>query len=116
MRAGVRVSLMQRMSVMQRCRRATWKTWLGAALAVWLLLAEAFAVAHEYESAAHANGQACATCIASASFSAGNVAAPVQLESAVVAAVLVAAAAIVFFSVVPARRYARGPPRVSFTF
>jgi hypothetical protein len=106
---------MQRTSVVQRCRRATWKTWLGAALAVWLLLAEAFAVTHAYDSAAHANGQACATCIASASFSAGNLSAPLALESAAAPALLVAAAALVFVSVVPTRRYARGPPRVSFT-
>lgn len=99
---------------MQRCRRATWKTWLGAALAVWLLLAEAFAVAHEYDSAAHANGQACATCMASASFNAGSVTAPPPLESAAAPAVLFAAAALVFFFVVPASRYARGPPRISF--
>jgi hypothetical protein len=92
-----------------------WKTWLGAALAVSLLLAEAFAVTHEYDSATHANGQACATCVAYASFSAGNVAAPLQLESPVAPAVLGAAAALVLVSVVPARRYARGPPRVSFT-
>ncbi len=40
--------------LMRRCRNATWKTWLGAALAVWLLLAESFAVTHPFDSAAHA--------------------------------------------------------------
>ena len=101
---------------MQRCRQATWKTWLGAALAVWLLLAEAFAVAHEYDAASHANGQTCAVCVAAASFGAGNVAAPLGFEPAVASAFVAVAAAIVFLSAVPAGRYARGPPRVSFTF
>jgi hypothetical protein len=99
---------------MQRCRHATWKTWLGAALAVWLLLAESFAVAHEYES--HANGQVCAVCVSAASFAAGNVAALVHFEPAIATAFVVVAAGIVFLSVVPTRRYARGPPRGSFTF
>jgi len=99
---------------MQRCRNATWKTWLGAALAVWLLLAEAFAVAHEYES--HANGQVCAVCVSAASFTAGNVSSPVHFEPTIATAFVVVAAGIVFLSVVPTRRYARGPPRVSFTF
>lgn len=107
---------MRRTSVMQRCRRATWKTWLGAALAVWLLLAEAFAVTHDYNSGSHANGQACATCIAAASFSAGNVAAPFQLESAAAPVLPVVAAGIAFCSLVPTRRYARGPPPISFMF
>jgi hypothetical protein len=105
---------MRRPSVIQRCRNATWKTWLGAALAVWLLLAESFAVAHEYES--HANGQVCAVCVSAASFAAGNVAAHVHFEPAMATAFVVVAAGIVFLSVVPTRRYARGPPRVSFTF
>lgn len=106
---------MQR-SVLQRCRGATWKSWLGAALTVWLLLAESFAIAHQYDSAAHANGQACAVCVGAASFSAGAVPTPLAFEPAVFGAVLVAAVVLVFVSVVPTRRYARGPPAVSFTF
>ena len=101
---------------MQRFRRGTWKAWLGGALVAWLLLAESFAITHEYDVKSHANGQACAVCVVAASFGAADVAAPLDFEPAVVAASSAVAAAIVFFSVVPARRYARGPPRVSFTF
>jgi hypothetical protein len=105
---------MQRPSIMQRYRRATWKTSLGAALALWLLLAESFALAHQYDSAEHANGQTCAVCVSAASFAAGNVAVPLPVEPEVAASFIVAAAGIVFRSVVPTRRYARGPPVVSF--
>ena len=101
---------------MQRFRTATWKTWLGAALAVWLLLAESFALTHELDTAAHDNGQACAVCVGAASFGAGAVSAPVHFEPTIATSFVVVAAGIVFLSVVPTRRYARGPPAVSFTF
>lgn len=107
---------MQRRSLMQRYRSATWKTWLGAALAAWLLLAESFAIAHEYDSAAHANNQDCAVCVSAASFAAGAAPTLVHFEPIVAASFVAASAGIVFRSVVPARRYARGPPVVSFTF
>jgi hypothetical protein len=99
---------------MQRYRTATWKTWLGAALAVWLLLAESFALTHQY-SPGHANNQDCAVCVSAASFGAGAVSAPVHFEPTVAASFVVVAAGIVFLSAVPTRRYARGPPAVSFT-
>ena len=105
---------MRRSSLMQRYRTATWKTWLGAALAVWLLLAESFALTHQY-AAGHANNQDCAVCVSAASFGAGAVSAPVHFEPTVAASFVVVAAGIVFLSVVPTRRYARGPPVVSFT-
>jgi hypothetical protein len=107
---------MQWSSIMQRCRRATWKTWLGAVLTVWLLLAESFAIAHQYDSAAHANGQNCAICVGAASFDAAAPATPLVFAPQVAAAALVAAIFLVFVSAAPARRYARGPPAVSFTF
>jgi hypothetical protein len=107
---------MWRRSVFEGCRRARWKTWLGAALAAWLLLAESLALSHQYDSAAHANGQTCATCVGVASFAAGNVAASLTFEPPAAATDVVVAAGIVLLSVAPARRYARGPPRVSFTF
>jgi hypothetical protein len=107
---------MRRSSLMQRDRTATWKTWLGVALAAWLLVAESFALAHQYDSTAHANGQDCAVCVSAASFGAGNVSVPVHLEPSTAAAFIVVAAGIVFLSAVPTRRYARGPPAVSFTF
>lgn len=106
---------MQRSSLVQRYRAATWKTWLGAALALWLLIAESFALTHQYDSAAHANNQDCAVCVSAASFAAGAVSGSVHFEPAVAASFVVVAAGIVFLSVVPARRYARGPPAVSFT-
>ena len=99
---------------MRRCREAAWKKWLGAALVVCLLLAESFAVTHQYK--AHDNGQACTVCVGVASLGAGNVAAPLVVEAAIVAPFVAVAGALVFVSVVPARRYARGPPAVSFTF
>jgi hypothetical protein len=101
---------------MHRCRSTTWKTWLGAALVLWLLLAEAFAVAHQYDSASHSNGQVCAVCVSVASFGAANVATAVHFELSVAATFIVVAAGIVFLSAVPTRLYARGPPRGSFTF
>ena len=108
---------MQRTSLMQRYRNATWKTWLGVALAVWLLLAESFALTHRARfTAAHDNGQACAVCVGAASFGAGAVSAPVHFEPTIATSFIVVAAGIVFLSVVPTRRYARGPPVVSFTF
>jgi VIT1/CCC1 family predicted Fe2+/Mn2+ transporter len=107
---------MQRLSIMQRCRRATWKTWLGAALTVWLLLAESFAIAHQYDSAAHANGQDCAICVGAASFGAAAPATPLVFAPEALAAAVVVAVVFVFVSAAPIRRYARGPPAVSFTF
>jgi hypothetical protein len=81
-----------------------------------LLVAGAFAVTHPYDSAAHENGQSCSVCLTAASFSAGAVGAPVQVDVAVATAIVVVAAVIAPFTVVPTRRYARGPPVVSFTF
>jgi hypothetical protein len=106
---------MQRIPLMQRYRNATWKTWLGAALVVWLLLAESFALAHQY-SLGHANSPDCAVCVGAASFGAAAVSVPVRFEPVAAAPFVVTVAGAVLFSVVPARRYARGPPAGSFTF
>jgi hypothetical protein len=100
---------------LQRYGNATAKPWLGVAFAVVLLLAEAFAVVHQYDAAAHANDQVCAVCISVASFGAGNVGVALQFEPVVAASFIAVAAGIVFRSVAPTRRYARGPPVVSFT-
>lgn len=105
---------MQR-SVMERCRRTAWKSWLGAALTLWLLLAESFAIAHQYDSAAHANGQACEVCVGAASFSAGAPSTPLVFLPAALVVVFAAAVVLAFRSAVPTRRYARGPPAGSFT-
>jgi hypothetical protein len=106
---------MRRPLLLQRYRNATSKPWLGVAFALALLLAEVFAIAHQYDAAAHANDQVCAVCVSAASFGAGNVGAAQAFEPVVAASFIVAAAGIVFRSVVPTRRYARGPPVVSFT-
>jgi len=99
---------------MRRFRDAAWKTWLAAALAACLLLAESFALAHELDRAAHDSGQACTVCIGAASFGAGAVSAPFTLEPAIVAATVAVAVLVAFRSFAPTRRYARGPPTVSF--
>jgi hypothetical protein len=106
---------MQRRSLMRRCRSATWKTWLGTALAVWLLLAESFAVTHPFDQAAHADGQPCAVCLGLADLGAGAAAADVGFALADAATPLLVAVAIVFLlSSAPVRAFARGPPSVSF--
>lgn len=107
---------MPQRGAIHRLRKTASKTWLGAMLAVCLLVAESFALAHEYDSAAHGNGEVCAICVTAASFGAANVTAAIHIEPAIAASFLVAAAGIVFLAVVPARRYARGPPSSSFTF
>ena len=107
---------MQQRATMQRFRNAASKTWLGAVLAVVLLLAESFAVTHELDSDAHSNGEICAVCVGSASFGAANAGVALHIEPTIAASFVVATAGIVFRSVVPARRCARGPPFVSFTF
>ena len=106
---------MQR-SVMKRCRQRAFKSWLGAALTLWLLLAESFAITHQYDSAAHANGQACEVCVGAASFGAAAPPTPLVFVPAALVAVLAAAVVLAFRSAVPARRYARGPPAGFFTF
>ena len=70
---------MQRRSLMRG--RASCKTWLGAALAVWLLLAESFAVTHPFDQAAHTDGQPCAVCLGLADLGAGAAAADVVSRS-----------------------------------
>jgi hypothetical protein len=107
---------MQRTGTMQRIHHAASKAWLGAALAVLLLLAESFAVTHELDSAGHSNGEICAVCVTAASFGAANAGPALHVEPAIATSFVAATAGVVFLSVVPTRRYARGPPVVSFTF
>jgi hypothetical protein len=105
---------MQSRGVLQRFRNATWKTWLGAALVGWLLVAEAFALAHQLDTAAHDNGQVCAVCVGAASFGAGAVPVVASFESTITPPAVASAVVIASRSAVPTRRYARGPPLVSF--
>ncbi len=107
---------MQRSAALRRRPKLTWRTWVGVALAAWLVVAESFAVAHQYDAAGHANGDACAVCVGAATFGAAAPATPLAIEPVVVAQSVAVAASAFVFTVVPARRYARGPPAVSFTF
>ena len=101
-------------ALLRECRRPTLRSWVGAALIVSLLLAETFAFTHALDSAAHTNGQPCTVCLSVTQLGHGAVSAPAQpvLDGATPACV--ANVAAVFVSIAPARRYARGPPQVSF--
>jgi hypothetical protein len=69
-----------------------------------------------FDSAAHTDGQPCTVCLSTATFGAGAVASPPGLDLDAATPMVVAIATVVFFSTAPTRRYARGPPVVSFTF
>jgi len=100
-------------AVLRECRRPTLKTWVGGALVAFLLLAESLAVTHPLDFAAHDNGQPCAVCVSVTHLGHGAVSASVQLALETATPVLVASVAVAFVSIVPARRYARGPPSIS---
>jgi hypothetical protein len=89
---------------------------VGALLVLLFVLAEAFSLAHSYDSTAHANGQVCAVCVGAASLGAAAVGAPSPVAPVRAAPALLAIVLVVLLSAVPARRYARGPPTGSFTF
>ena len=105
---------MQRKALIRRRRTDPWQTWLGAVLVAWLLLAESFAVTHVLDRAAHGDGQPCVVCLSVADLGTGAVAADVALVINVGTTVIVSAVVLTVMSRVPARRYARGPPSVSF--
>lgn len=101
-------------AVLRECRRPTFKTWVGAALVAFLLLAESLAVTHPLDFAAHDNGQPCAVCVGVTHLGHGAVSVPVQFAFDTATPVSVASVAVAFVSIVPTRRYARGPPAISF--
>lgn len=105
---------MHRRSLLQRYRSATWKTWLGAALVAWLLLAESLAVTHPLDRDAHADGQPCAICLSVAHLGAAAPAADVAFALSAATPLVVIAVVLALSSSIPLRRYARGPPSVSF--
>ncbi|HJR71308.1 MAG TPA: hypothetical protein VKA43_14795 [Gammaproteobacteria bacterium] len=107
---------MTKVSPLREFRRPTVQTWVGALLVAALVLAEALAVSHELDAAAHANGQPCTVCLGTASLAAGAVTTPLHFDVVVATPLAVVAVAVISFSLVPTRRYARGPPAVSFTF
>lgn len=99
---------------LEECRRPTLRTWVGAVLIALLLLADVFAATHPFDADAHANGQSCAVCLSAAALGAGAVPAVVHFDAVVATPVVAAVVVAVFVSVVPTRRYARGPPEGSF--
>ena len=101
-------------AVLRECRRPTLKTWVGAALVAFLLLAESLAVTHPLDFAAHDNGQPCAVCVSVTHLGHGAVSTPVPLALETATPTVVASLAAHFVSIVPTRRYARGPPSISF--
>jgi hypothetical protein len=101
-------------AALRECRRPAFKTWVGAALVAFLLLAESLAVTHPLDFAAHDNGQPCAVCVSVTHLGAAAVSTPVQLALEMVTPAFVASVAVHFVSIVPVRRYARGPPSFSF--
>ena len=95
-------------------QRIAGSTWVGVALAVALLLAESLALTHPLDSAAHTNGQQCSICLSVAPFGAGAVSTPVAIQLDAATPAPVAAATLVRRSISVQRRFARGPPIVSF--
>jgi hypothetical protein len=89
--------------------------WAGAALAVVLLLAESFAATHPLDAAAHTNGQPCSVCVSAATLGVGAVSTPVPVQLDAATPVPVAASVPALVSIAIYRRFARGPPVVSFT-
>lgn len=101
---------------MRQSSGVTRRAWLGAALTVTLLLAETLALTHPLDSAAHTNGQPCSICFSVATVGAGAVSTPtpIHVDAATPSLVAVVASALVSSPV--QRRFARGPPAVSFAF
>ncbi len=83
-------------------------------LVAFLLLAESLAITHPLDSAAHDNGQACTICVSLTNLGHGAASPPVELTLETATPVFVASVVAVFSSTFPSRRYARGPPAVSF--
>ena len=103
-------------AVFRECRRPAFKTWVGAALVALLLLAESLAVTHPLDLAAHDNGQSCAICVSVTHLGHGAVSTPVPLALEAATPSFVVSLVVAFVSIVPVRRYARGPPAASSAF
>jgi hypothetical protein len=107
---------MARAGILRECRRPTRQVWVGATLVVALLLAECFAVTHPFDAAAHTDGQPCTVCLSTTNLGAGAVATPLHVELDAATPMFVATFVAALRSIVPTRRFARGPPVVSFAF
>ena len=75
---------------------ATWKTWLGAALAAWLLLAESFAVAHEYDRPRTRTAKRAPSASAPRASAPATSRRPTHFEPAIATSFVVVAAVVVF--------------------
>jgi hypothetical protein len=106
---------MSNATLLQQCRRPTTQTWVAALLVGLLLIVEALGATHPYD-AAHASDQPCSVCVSVASLGAAAVPTPVVFDAVVVTPTLAAGVLVSLFAVAPTRRYARGPPEVSFAF
>jgi hypothetical protein len=107
---------MTQVAILRECRRPTRQAWVGATLVVALLLAECFAVTHPVDAAAHDDGQPCTVCLSTTTLGAGAVATPIHFGLDAATPVFVATFVAALVSTVPTRRFARGPPAVSFAF
>jgi hypothetical protein len=107
---------MKRAAILRERRRPTPQAWVGATLVVALLLAECFAVTHPFDAAAHTDGQPCTVCLSTTNLGAGAVATPIHFELDAATPVFVATFVAALVSTAPTRRFARGPPLVSFAF
>lgn len=107
--------LMSSHSTKREPKRLVFRTGIGALAVLLLLIAEAFAVTHPYDSAAHDNGTPCAVCVSVATLGAAAVSSPPQLEVVITPATPIELVATTVPAAAPARRYARGPPIVSFS-
>jgi hypothetical protein len=90
------------------------RAWGGAALVAVLLLAEAFAVTHPLDAAAHTDGQPCTICLSAHVLGAGAASTPPTIEFAVATRPPTVPAAAVHVCAALARPHARGPPAISF--
>jgi hypothetical protein len=82
-------------------------------LAVFLLVAEAFAVSHPLDFAAHADGEPCKICLGVASFGHGDVAQTADVVGVSMTFELDSLEPVAPGFTAPVRQSARGPPVAS---
>jgi hypothetical protein len=105
---------MKRARTLRQRRPPAVRAWVGAALVAVLLLAEAFAVAHPLDAAAHTDGQPCTICLSAHALGAGAASTPPSIDFPVAAQPPTVPLAAVHVRAALARPHARGPPAVSF--
>jgi hypothetical protein len=85
-------------------------------LVAFLLLAQTLSVTHQLDFAAHDNGQTCTVCVSLTQLGHSAVGSPPEFAFEAATPSFVVSIVPDFVSNVLSRRYARGPPAVSFTF